>query len=442
MPRRVYVYVSLLAVVAIAMIGTISRTWPQPSRADWLAAAVFAGLGLFAQRLNYRTNSNTVGSVGFVSWLSLGAIAPNFASISALVAVLTITEFTIKREMVKRVFNISQHAITFAVGLAVFRAAGGVSLLLTRDTMLIPFAAYYATTKLGNKLFVAGVISLSTRSPFERELNKQLPVLVYDTLALPMAYLFALAFARFGPFWAALMLVPMLALRAIYKTNADLTRNNEEMLQLMVAAIEARDPYTSGHSRRVSRYAEIIATTAAMPEKQVERIAMAALMHDVGKIHEVFAPILRKPERLTPEESLVMQTHSERGADLVAKVSSFADLVKPVLHHHERWDGQGYPQGLAGDEIPISARVINLADTIDAMTTDRPYRKALGADVVLREIQDKSGTQFDAALVDSLRHPTSWRMLCDALEDERHRALTPAEPKTMFITGPRRIPAQ
>jgi HD-GYP domain-containing protein (c-di-GMP phosphodiesterase class II) len=124
----------------------------------------------------------------------------------------------------------------------------------------------------------------------------------------------------------------------------------------------------------------------------------------------------------------------------VVQVTSFADLVKPVLHHHERWDGQGYPLGLAGDEIPLGARVINIADTIDAMTTDRPYRKALTTEVVLSELQAKKATQFDAALVDSLQHPVSWRALCAAIEDERIRALTPPEPKTMFISGSRHIP--
>jgi hypothetical protein len=380
--------------------------------------------------------------VVFVAWVSLGAIAPNFASVASLVAVLTLSEFTSKKLMVQRVFNVAQQAVAFMIGLAVYRAAGGHSLLTSNENMLIPFAAYYATAKLGNKLLVSGVLSLSMQKPLWREFKQQLRVVGYDTLAMPMAYLFALAFARFGPLWAALFVIPMMALHAIYKTNADLVQVNEEMLQLMVAAIEARDPYTSGHSRRVARYAEIIATTAALPEKQIQRIAMAALMHDVGKIHEVFAPILRKPDRLTDEESLIMQTHAERGADLVAKVTSFADLVKPVLHHHERWDGQGYPIGLAGDAIPLGARVITIADTIDAMTTDRPYRKALSAEIVFAELQRKSGTQFDAALIESLRHPTSWQQLCAALEDERRLALTPAEPKTMFITGPRRIPLQ
>jgi HD-GYP domain-containing protein (c-di-GMP phosphodiesterase class II) len=124
-------------------------------------------------------------------------------------------------------------------------------------------------------------------------------------------------------------------------------------------------------------------------------------LHDVGKIHEEFAPLLRKESRLTPEETALMQTHSSRSADLVGIISKFRGLVQDsVRHHHERWDGQGYPDGLSGKTIPLPARIILISDTIDAMTTDRPYRKRLGLEVVIAELQKWKGTQFDPDLVD------------------------------------------
>jgi len=151
----------------------------------------------------------------------------------------------------------------------------------------------------------------------------------------------------------------------------------------------------------VSRLSRAISLELGIPTQQVEEISTAALLHDVGKIHEEFAPLLRKEARLTPEETALMQTHVVRSAELVGIVSKFRGrILEAVRHHHERWDGQGYPDGVHGKAIPIGARIILIADTIDAMTTDRPYRKALGLDVVLAELQRCRGTQFDPDLVE------------------------------------------
>src|SRR5438552_15549030 len=121
----------------------------------------------------------------------------------------------------------------------------------------------------------------------------------------------------------------------------------------MVAAIEARDPYTSGHSRRVADKARIIARSCGVGNKDVERISVAALLHDVGKIHEVFGPILSKPGRLTPEENAIMKTHPVKSEELAATVSELKDLLPMIRHHHENWDGSGYPDQLKGEAIPL-----------------------------------------------------------------------------------------
>jgi hypothetical protein len=127
--------------------------------------------------------------------------------------------------------------------------------------------------------------------------------------------------------------------------------------------------------------------------RDVEQVHTAALLHDVGKIHEEFAPLLRKEDRLTPDETALMQTHSARSAELVGIISKFRGFIQEsVRHHHERWDGKGYPNGLSGHEIPLASRIILVADTIDAMTTDRPYRKRLPLDVVIGELQKCRGS--------------------------------------------------
>jgi HD-GYP domain-containing protein (c-di-GMP phosphodiesterase class II) len=197
------------------------------------------------------------------------------------------------------------------------------------------------------------------------------------------------------------VIVPIVAVRHVYGLYHQLEDSGQELLQVMVKAIEARDPYTSGHSLRVSEMSRAVAVELGLPAREIEQVETAALLHDVGKIHEEFAPVLRKEGRLTPEETALMQTHSEKSAALVGIISKFHGFIQEsVRHHHERWDGQGYPFGLANKSIPLGARIILIADTIDAMTTDRPYRKRLPIDVVITELQKCKGTQFDPELID------------------------------------------
>ena len=201
----------------------------------------------------------------------------------------------------------------------------------------------------------------------------------------------------------------MIAVRQLYRTNAELTTVTEELLDLMVAADPgARDPYTSGHSQRVARGSEIIAKAFGLSSSDVERVTVAALLHDVGKIDERFAPILAKEGRLTPEEWAIMKLHPIRGAELVGKLSSLRDIVSAVRHHHENFDGTGYPDGLRGVEIPLASRIIMFADTLDAITTDRPYRKALGIDEARAEFLKFRGKQFDPEICDCVVSDRTW----------------------------------
>jgi putative nucleotidyltransferase with HDIG domain len=179
----------------------------------------------------------------------------------------------------------------------------------------------------------------------------------------------------------------------------------------MVAAIEARDPYTSGHSRRVADKAGVIARALGLRDRDIGRIVAAALLHDVGKIHEVFGPILSKPGRLTTEEQVIMRTHPVKSAELAGTVTELRDVVPLIRHHHENWDGTGYPDGLKGEGIPLGSRIIMFADTIDAMTTDRPYRAALDANAVRKELLRYRGTQFDPTICDTLLRSAEYSKL-------------------------------
>jgi putative nucleotidyltransferase with HDIG domain len=217
------------------------------------------------------------------------------------------------------------------------------------------------------------------------------------------------------------MALPILAVRQLYRTTVELATVTQELLELMVAAIEARDAYTSGHSRRVAKASEIIAKAIGLNPAEVERVSVAALLHDVGKIDETFGPILAKEGRLTPEEWEIMKRHPIRGAELVGLLSSLKDIVAPVRHHHENWDGTGYPEGLKGEAIPLASRIIMFADTLDAITTDRPYRKALGMEEARSEFLRFRAKQFDPSICDRVVSSEVWSDLYVCFVSESRR---------------------
>jgi putative nucleotidyltransferase with HDIG domain len=219
---------------------------------------------------------------------------------------------------------------------------------------------------------------------------------------------------------ASLLWLPILGLRQMNTTNLELAQTNRELLELMVKSIEARDPYTSGHSRRVKEYAVHIARLIGLSSAQVEKIGTAALLHDVGKIYDKYAPILLKEDRLTPQEWAIIKEHPNDGANLIATMTRLRELVPAVRHHHENWDGTGYPDGLRGDDIPLASRVIMFADTFDAMTTKRPYRGPLGEEEVRSELIKCRGRQFDPEIADRLLASDFWRTLFPPVDRASH----------------------
>jgi HD-GYP domain-containing protein (c-di-GMP phosphodiesterase class II) len=170
------------------------------------------------------------------------------------------------------------------------------------------------------------------------------------------------------------------------------------MLATLSRAIEARDPYTRGHSDRVTEIAEAIARRLGWSEERLALLQMGGPLHDVGKLG-VSEEVLAKPGRLDDDELEEIREHPKLGARLLLRVAAFRAAIPYVLFHHERWDGKGYPTGRAGEEIPLEARVLAVADAFDAMTSDRPYRRALGHRAAVAEVARCAGTQFDPEIV-------------------------------------------
>lgn len=182
-----------------------------------------------------------------------------------------------------------------------------------------------------------------------------------------------------------------------YQLHRFLKDGSLATIQALAAAVDAKDPYTQGHSQRVADYATALARHVGASQPELDLLHTTGTLHDVGKIGVPDA-ILKKPGRLDDEERAIMETHPVLGEVIVRKAPQLAATLPGVRHHHERWDGKGYPDGLAGEAIPLMARYLALADTFDAMTSDRPYRKGLSLEIALTEIRKGAGTQFDPDL--------------------------------------------
>jgi HD-GYP domain-containing protein (c-di-GMP phosphodiesterase class II) len=191
---------------------------------------------------------------------------------------------------------------------------------------------------------------------------------------------------------------------AIALDNSRLYQELEEMFfqtaESLADAIEKRDPYTGGHTQRVTLYSQVIARYLQLKPLERKWLKIASVLHDIGKIG-VEDDILKKPERLSPEEFNMIKRHSDMGAEILEHIRQLREIVPGVRYHHEQVNGKGYPDGLRGEQIPFLAKIVAVADTYDAMTTDRPYRKAMEKEAAIEELKRCSGTQLDKEVVEA-----------------------------------------
>ena len=422
-------YVLTLAAAAVALSGAVYMSDPQIEPQFVLAVACFSILGLASSFLAYRPTQTTSGSIAFLPMLTCVFLVPHWLSVLGTGLALLVFELICRRAPIKVLFNTSQGVFAAAVSVIVYRAFGGSPLLEPAQFKFLPYIVASLFFFAANSLTISGIVALQEDKSVWVLWPKRLRfTFVYDLLSIPFVFVFAYVYVHFGVLGAALFMIPLLGARLLYKTNWQLEKTNQELLELMVAAIEARDPYTSGHSRRVADMARVISRAMGLREREIERIVVAALLHDVGKIHEIFGPILSKPGKLTTEESAIMRTHPIKSEELAHNVSSLKDTLPLIRHHHENWDGSGYPDGLFGAAIPLGSRIIMFADTIDAMTTDRPYRAALGENAVRKELEKFRGKQFDPKIYDTLLASPLFGVLFEGTREPRETPNTPARP--------------
>lgn len=364
----------------------------------------FIILTVLAELLPVRVSAESLVTVSpsiiFASILIFGyRIAALIAAFGVLIAMLA----DYKKNSLKRIFfNTSMYALMtaasgYVLGLMGFRP-GDID--LTAD--LLPMSLSVLIYLLSNILLFSVVLTLTQQITIKQIWIHSIRSLVPNYLALaPLGILLAFTYINMGVPGLLLLFIPLMVARHTFKLYMEMRGIYLETVQALAAAIEVKDPYTKGHSERVAKYAVAIAREMKYPEDKIEILQYAALLHDIGKIG-IDKNILNKPDKLSEEEFDKIKDHAVLGANIVQRVNFLSPASKFILHHHERTDGSGYPLGFKGNKIPKGAAILAVADVFDALTSDRPYRKAMSVDEALKLIKEKSGVEFEPEVVEAL----------------------------------------
>lgn len=400
--RRFLAYAAMVICAAVVGLGvSLARTGLTIS----LVFMVFALFMLFSEGLAVTL---PLGNMSLAHPLSVAAAAFLGPGYAALLAALSQVPSLFGRKRVppvKVAFNASQLALaTLAAGWA-YLATGGRLLSEGPITaaelpgLIVPIVLVASVGVVLNFALAGQAVHLLQGVPLSRIWRDHFAVITPTQVALGLVGVtMAQVVAAVGVVGLLLFIVPLLVARSTYHRYAEVNQAYADTVRSLVAAIEAKDPYTKGHSVRVAQYTVAIAQRLGLDERAVARIEYAALLHDLGKVG-VNRAILAKTGRLTDAEYDEIRRHPEIGAHIIDSVPYLEDIVPVVRHHHERCDGLGYPQGVQGTQIPLPARIMAVADAYDAMTSQRPYRAALDLAHARQEIIDGAGTQFDADVV-------------------------------------------
>jgi HD-GYP domain-containing protein (c-di-GMP phosphodiesterase class II) len=324
-------------------------------------------------------------------------IAAMISTVSTVVTSLTSPH----REPHKILFNVCLFIVTILGAGWVFEFLGGEATTEVRS-LILPLAACGITYFLLDTFGVSTIIALHQRVSAWRIWQRTYMWTTITHLVgfVPLGAIVVVIFLHIGIPGVTLFLVPLLLARYSFKLYMEMRDVHIETVKALTSAIDASDPFTRGHSERVTTYAVAVARELGLSERRVQTIEYAGFLHDMGKIglqHD----ILLKPGKLSEDEWRLMRSHPETGAKIVADLHFLSGARAVVLHHHERYDGRGYPDGLLGDATPLEARIVKVADAFDAMMSNRPYRSSLGLEKALQELESGRGTEFDPTVVDA-----------------------------------------
>lgn len=302
----------------------------------------------------------------------------------------------------KTLFNLSNIVIAIVIPGLICRLLPWQPGIFQFPQVLLPTMIFSVLTFVFN-YFGLLLLFLLNGDIVPREMGKSLAGLTLNVLAaMPLGLVISLFLSMPTGLWLSLVMIfPLLLARYAWKLYLDAIRNKEKLITAFVSSMEARDPYTQGHSQRVGEFAKQIARQMRCSATQMDNLREGALLHDIGKIG-VSDLILHKPGTLTEEERDVIRRHTLIGIEIVGQVGLSDAVLEMIRSHHERYDGKGYPDGRLARELRLSTRILSVADAYDAMTSDRPYRSSITFTQARDELLRGKGTQFDPDVVDAM----------------------------------------
>ncbi len=387
--------------------------------------AALAELGSVSLFANSRSRISTSGIIAMAAIMIFGPLSGALIQLaSGLMTSITTsinqkkTNAKGKTSWIKRSsFNIGMFVIAAGAAGEVYQLTGGTIGKVYLLTNLLPLLLAGLTSVLLNMTILIGVVRIQTGEPlaniWKRDFQWSLPLTLFGEVI--MGGILALAYERFQILGLAIFVLPLVALTFAFQLyvmnmkeyvnrleelNQTLEDINMGLLETLGNVIDAFDIYTYGHSSQVAVYARALAEKMNLPDSEIGDIVRAALVHDVGKVG-ITDSIIGKPGKLGVEEYNIIKLHPTIGAGIISQMYGMQNIVPLVKFHHERWDGKGYPEGLEGEKIPLGARILAVADALDALCSDRPYRSTMSFRGVQEEIQACSGTQFDKKVVEA-----------------------------------------
>jgi len=399
--KRAFLYYSTLLFVLYVFSFTVLYV-SRPAQFGW-TFLLFLAFGLASEAMGFWINTNVKSQVRITGGMLINVLAAVVledasAMLIASASVIFAGLFLVKsKRLTSYLFNVSQIGLSTFVALVTYETlktenlitnmwlvllAGLVYMLL--NSVQFTFGMYFS----GNVSIMAS-LKLVARGP-----------LLSASLMLPLVAVSYLLYELVGISAIPLVFAILTAIQIGNMFRNEYEQSKLDKLKLMAKSLEMRDSYTSGHSERAAELAYRIAKALGLSEKLCERIKMACTLHDVGKIG-IPDYILGKPEKLSDSEFEIIKTHPTKSEQLLKSVRGMREEAKWVRHHHERWDGLGYPDGLSGEQIPLPSRIIAIADIYEALTSDRPYRRAYSREEAIEMIREMSGTVLDPRVVDA-----------------------------------------
>lgn len=406
-PRPFRLLATCVLGLGIALFVASWRAYPPPAE-YWGQLLLIAAAAILSENFALSLSEYTLS---FAYPLTIAAIVIAGPTAGALVAALSAvswTEIRSQKRLSVLAFNLGQLPLItvlggwvyYVLGLRMGLTGGGVGVLLGEadfPRILVPLMALALTCALGNILLTGLAIS-TLHGEKLRTAVSTVGWLAPSQVALAFVGLLLGQVLLISPYALPLFIAPLMIARQLYQRYLFLRGSYSDTVRSLIGALEAKDPYTRGHSERVAEYAMQIADSMGLDASQKERLEYAALLHDVGKL-AVPGEILRKNGSLSDAELWEIREHAARGAAMISRIPPLKDLATLVGQHHEWYSGGGYPAGAAGSTIHPFARILAVADSFDAMTTCRSYRSARTVEEAFRELAAFSGSQFDPEVV-------------------------------------------